>query len=173
MSHNNKHQDYKNIGKHSSVFQAEIYALAAAAAKMKDAGFVDKKIEIFVDSQAALKAIDKYTISNKSVQICKQNLNRLANSNKVTLNWIPGHEGFMGNEVADRLAKRGADLPPEQAIEVPVPQTHIKQLIKTWAETKHQKIWETNPDCCRQTKMFLPTTKNKYGKKLKINQFRE
>ena len=29
--------------------------------------------------------------------------------NRVTLSWVPGHEGHMGNEVADRLAKRGAD----------------------------------------------------------------
>ena len=25
------------------------------------------------------------------------------------MNWVPGHEGHMGNEVADRLAKRGVD----------------------------------------------------------------
>ena len=166
MSFNNKYQSYKNIGKNASVFQAEIHALAAAAEKMNEMDYTNKQIEIYVGSQAALLALEKYIITDKSVQTCKQNLNRLATGNNVTLNWIPGHCGHLGNEVADRLAKRGADLPAEQAEEVPVPQTHIKSLIKNWATKRHQTRWTWDPDECKQTKMFLPKVENRIWKKI-------
>ena len=63
----------------------------------------------------------------------------------------------MGNEVADRLAKRGTEdrdihgpLP-----HIPVSQNIIKKHIKEWGFFKHTKEWEQRGDC-RQTKMFLP-----------------
>ena len=144
------------------MFQAEIHALAAAAEKMNEMDYTNKQIEIYVDSQAALLALEKYIITDKSVQTCKQNLNRLATGNNVNLNWIPGHCGHLGNEVADRLAKRGADLPAEQAEVVPVPQTHIKSLITK----RHQTRWTWDPDECKQTKMFLPKVENRIWKKI-------
>ena len=39
---------------------------------------------------------------------CHEILNNLDKTNKVTTNWIPGHEGYEGNEIADKLAKAGA-----------------------------------------------------------------
>ena len=35
------------------------------------------------------------------------NLNELAQSSKVVLQWIPAHTGIAGNEIADQLAKEG------------------------------------------------------------------
>jgi ribonuclease HI len=45
----------------------------------------------------------------------------LEKSNKVTLIWIPGHQGILGNEEADRLAKKGAvEVPPNQFAAIPL-----------------------------------------------------
>ena len=176
MCHNNKFQEYNNLGTLATVFQTEIYALSKAAERMLHNDTQNKTIKIFVDSQAALLALDKYIITDKSVQTCKNNINNLANNNnRISLNWIPGHEGFMGNEVADRLAKRGADLEAPDGQIIPVPQTHIKNLIKTWSKKAHQKIWSANPQQYRQSKMFLPDVSNTIWKKIQnqsINRIR-
>jgi ribonuclease HI len=40
-------------------------------------------------------------------------LEKLSKSNRVTLMWIPEHQGIPGNEEADRLATEGAvEFPP-------------------------------------------------------------
>jgi ribonuclease HI len=38
-------------------------------------------------------------------------LSALAERNEVTLMWVPGHSGILGNEKADELARQGAAKP--------------------------------------------------------------
>ena len=62
----------------------------------------------------------------------------------------------MGNEVADRLAKRGANeifWGPELGL--PQTNTLFKNLIREWGRKIHNKEWKRREDC-RQTKMFVP-----------------
>ena len=46
---------------------------------------------------------------NRLVVECLGCLDELARHNSVQLVWVPGHEGVLGNERADELAKKGAD----------------------------------------------------------------
>ena len=48
------------------------------------------------------KVITKKSHKNEIIKFCNITLNELALNNKVTLNWLPGHEG---NEREDQLAK--------------------------------------------------------------------
>ena len=86
----------------------------------------DKTIQMYMDSQAAIKALDNYIITDKSVYNCKTKINQLLQNSKVCINWIPGHQGHMRNGVADRLAKRGCNMPPTDTQDVPAPHTHKK-----------------------------------------------
>ena len=100
--------------------------------------------------------MESYTTNSKVILEAKQTLKELAKNNQITLNWIPGHEGHMGNEIADRLAKRGASqvmMGPKPS--VPIQNNSIKNSIREWCKQKHQKTWSQQTDC-RQTKWTNP-----------------
>ena len=70
----------------------------------------NQSIVVLVDSQAAIKAIIKCTVTSITVLNCIRNLNQLVKQNHVSIAWIPGHEGVHGNEVADYVVKSGSKL---------------------------------------------------------------
>jgi ribonuclease HI len=170
MSSTFKEQNSLHLGPDATVFQAEITAIHNAITTLLQRKTENFHININVDSQAALKALNRYETKQVCVTECKQAINKLvSNNNKVVLKWIPGHEGHMGNEVADRLAKRGSEL----AVQGPTPflplgNTVIRTKIKSWEKKQHSERWSSRKDC-RQTKMFLPELNRKWSKEI-INQ---
>ncbi|XP_063390420.1 uncharacterized protein LOC134676066 [Cydia fagiglandana] len=100
-----------SMGTQASIFQAEVFAINKCAEINLDRNLRHQHIYINSDSQAALLALESLESNSKLVQNCKTNLNALANSNKVTLRWVPGHSDINGNEEADELARKGADTP--------------------------------------------------------------
>ena len=65
-------------------------------------------MKIFVDSQAAIKALDSVEMSSKLVLDTKTELNILSKKGSITLVWTKAHHvGIEGNEEADKLAKEG------------------------------------------------------------------
>ena len=124
-----------SMGIAPSIFQAEVYAINHCAIINQEKGLKGATINILTDSRAALKALTAYTCSSALVWDCITNLTKLANDNRVTLWWIPGHEGIRGNVEADELAKKGARSPPigpEPWCGFTV--NHIKKQIRSWEE---------------------------------------
>ena len=129
-----------------------------------DAGTTNHAISYHIDSQGAIKSLHKYEARSRCVIECKRLLNKLAETNTVTLNWIPGHSGQLGNGVADNLANLGAEY-PDEGLEprLPVLESVITEFIKNWAKEEHNEKW-TNTTEYRQTKLILPYTKHKWAK---------
>lgn len=80
------------------------------------------------------------TICSDPYYECKQRLNELGSRNKVTLIWVPGHEGIPGNEKSDELARLGAEnrfIGPEPKFGISM--TTRKYLVKNWLRNEHSR----------------------------------
>jgi ribonuclease HI len=94
---------------------------------------IDRNIYILSDSQAAIKALDKYQITSKLVWDCHQSLMQLGKHNRVQLIWELGHEGIVGNETADQLARTGSE--PACGISVGV----AKKAVRDCTSRNHKE----------------------------------
>jgi len=67
-----------SLGAFTTVFQAEVFAIIAAIHESIMGGYNGRKITIFTDSQAALKALESVTVKSTLVLKCLECLNELA-----------------------------------------------------------------------------------------------
>ena len=102
----NKH--FYTLGIYSTVFQAEVLAISEVAKNLLLNKMHNQSIVALVDSQAAIKALIKCTVTSITVLNCIRNLNQLGKQNHVSIEGFPGHAGVHGNEVADYVAKSGS-----------------------------------------------------------------
>jgi hypothetical protein len=138
------------MGSLSTVFFAEVMAILRCAELLLTNNLTKRRIHICSDSRAALA---KTTTESSLVWECMQVLEKLSKSNRVTLMWVPGHQGIPGNEEADRLAKDGAvEIPPDQFAAIPF--RVGKNLIKKQLEQKHRDRW-TACTGYRQSKVLM------------------
>jgi len=95
---------------HTTVHTAEIYAIKAAVEYVNnDDNRHDINIAIFSDSLSAIEAIEKSRLSTftSTATDIVDIIHCLKNKNIYTkVIWIPGHVGIIGNELADRAAKK-------------------------------------------------------------------
>uniref|UniRef100_A0A1B6HMZ4 Uncharacterized protein n=1 Tax=Homalodisca liturata TaxID=320908 RepID=A0A1B6HMZ4_9HEMI len=99
------------LGKHATVFQAEVLVLESCARRLVQMRSKGKgaKYLILSDSQAALKALET-SFESKAAWECKDFLVELAKKNRVTLSCLPGHKGIYGSQKADSIAKKGTEF---------------------------------------------------------------
>ena len=105
---------------------------------------------VLVDSQAAIKALMKCTVTSVTVFNCIRNLNQLSKQNHVSIAWIPEHAGVHDNEVADYVAQSGSkskihDLEPFIA----VPYASCVSTVKDWSTDKWKSMCNKRKDCLR------------------------
>jgi len=114
-----------------------------------------KRIHIFSGSQAALKALSSPKTTSGLVAECLDALSVLASMNEVTLIWVPGHCGFLGNEEADMLARQASAMPllgPEP--DLGIPRCSAREAITNWTEHQHYSTWRDLPGL-RHGKLFI------------------
>ena len=144
-----------------TVFQAEVLAMKVAADYLLSKEIVRREISLYVDSQAAIKALDNYIVGSKLVKECRRVISLVGLNNSVRISWVPGHKDYVGNEEADRLAKLGSDdMTLGISREAKPPLSFIKrkveeQLHKVWMDT-----WADSSGC-NISKLFWPAVNEK------------
>ena len=99
-----------HLGKHATVFQAEVYAILACVEETATQDHPEKHVSICSDSQVALKELQVRLPKTMSplVRQCQQAVGDISAQHAVGLYWVPGHVGVRGNEITDKLAKGGS-----------------------------------------------------------------
>jgi ribonuclease HI len=134
------------MGSLSMMSSAEVMAVLRCAELLLTKNLKRRRIPMCSDSRAALAALVKTATESSLVWECMQMLEKLSELNKVTLVWIPRHQGILGNEGADRLANEGViEVPPNQFTAIPFSVGKI--LIKKYLELKRQARWTACAGC--------------------------
>jgi len=85
------------LGKHATVFQAEVYAILACVHEIETLDWPEKYISICSNSQVSLKALQAAKRTFPLVRQCQQALNDISTWHAVRLYWVPGYAGVRGN----------------------------------------------------------------------------
>ena len=92
-------------GKHCTNYGAEVKALEQRAKAINDLTDQSTDVVFLTDSRSALDAL-----YNQSEPHQSKILHSIPGKRRVVLQWIPAHCGIIGNEMADKLAKKGATM---------------------------------------------------------------
>ncbi|KAL7725151.1 hypothetical protein ACLKA6_018676 [Drosophila palustris] len=122
------------------------------------------KINIYSDSQAAIKSIASTTSKSTSVSKYRRSLHEMAELFDIRLVWVPGHQDIQGNCIADESARRGTTdtlLPNKEDISMPL--ATCKLMLHNLFEEKHNVQWYSTPNCrvARQTWPHIDKARSK------------
>ena len=157
---------------YNTVYQAEISAIyqltqSLLTQRRTNPDSLPATLTIFTDCKSALWALDRHLNTSKTLQLCWDSLNKLAQHVKVTISWIKAHVGHDGNEQADELAKAGAALrhsdndEVEDLTEIPAPYSYLQLksnegLNHQWRQKLFSERDKDGKPMYRQTKFFYP-----------------
>ena len=94
-----------SLGKHATVFQAEVYALLVCVHETETQDSPEKYVSVCSDSQAALKALQAARTS-PFVRQCQKTMNDICTWHTVGLYWVRRHAGIRGNQKPTSCKRR-------------------------------------------------------------------
>jgi ribonuclease HI len=126
-----------NLGSKIEVADAEIVAIIKALKLAIGLPTVERAY-IFSDSQAAIQKVES-GCSYYAYQ-ARHLISKLAKAGPIYIYWVPSHIGVFGNEVADKLAKRGLTETADPR-DIFVSISHLRRLAKARASTQWKSKW--------------------------------
>jgi hypothetical protein len=125
-----------SLGRYTTVFQAEIYAILACVHEIQFQNRPEKYINISSDIQAVLKVLQAVRTTSPLVYQCQEVLNDISARHVVGLFWVPGHE------IADGLARDGSALRllgPKPVLGVS--RCDIRKRLRRWLISQYWASW--------------------------------
>lgn len=135
------------LGKNVDVYDAEAWALcggleAAVTCPMSSAA---SAIHLCLDNLSLAQAAG--SVPNGSSQNAFKRFRDIAKNwrdkgKNITVQWIPGHTGLKGNEIADREAKKFAGYPPSPLAEKAHTLSHARKSARAEKDNAWAKEWD-------------------------------
>ena len=96
------------------IFEAEAHAIYTAlkiTIKLLPTG---SSVSIFSDSKSSLQALGSKKKIISIIAKIQKLTSQVTKSYSVSFHWVPGHEGIVGNKIADQEARAAAENPRTQ-----------------------------------------------------------
>ncbi len=115
-----------------------------------------QQVLLLSDSKAALQSLFAQKTKNKLALETSRLITECQRHFVLELRWVKAHNNNTGNEAADYLAKRGANLPtPLTPPALPLSRSEVKNRIKEHFTNVWQSRWK-NLNGCATAKSILP-----------------
>ena len=165
--------------KEHTVHEAELLALLLGMHLLSTEEHVDRSAAIGCDNQAALRAFQSvlrspgHHIAREIILSANRKMKKKGRRKlKIIMRWTAGHEGIVGNELADREAKRAAQghssekhlLPPLARKPLPINPTAIKRAHHDALKALWRMGWKTSDRGIRDARFNEATPSRKFLK---------